>query len=368
MLAARRRAHGLSAAAGVTARFANPSLDFDEELVFPLATQEVLSLRLPVPLGGRFARAREVARRKARLAAAQVEQLIASGGIGFARKYYELLRLHELKALQLRSMVEHRDLSQRMAARAKGGGLAGIVATRLELEVRRRVFALERLQERLDRHGRTLALAIGDRNAILIPTGELLPPASLASLETLGTQYTVSSTRRLLELTLDVRRAEERLARARRWPDLGLSLGYIRQQSPQPDRRVAHGLVFGLSVPLPLVSDNRHEVSIARLRRQSAAWKIKVRREDDDLLLRDAHGRALRARERYARYQAQVLVQVPALLQGVRVAFDGGGSLSGLVESLAAVDTLREGALDMALDARLHTLRLHELAGTLPGR
>jgi outer membrane protein, heavy metal efflux system len=368
VVAARRRARGLRSASGLAARFTNPSLDYDQELVFPLATQEVVSLRLPVPLGGRLTRARDVARRQARLATARVEQLLASGGVGFAKKYFGLLQLHRLRKLRQKSLVEHRDLAKRMAARAKGGGIAGIIATRLELEVRRRGFALERLRERLDRLGRTLALAIGDRRAILVPSGVLLPPASPPPLQSLGAKLRVSSTQRLLRLTLDVRRAQERLARARRWPDLGLSLGYMRQQSPQPDRRVSHGLVFGLSVPLPFFSSNKRAVRIAQLRGQSAAWKVKVRRQNDRVLLHDAHGRAARARKRCARYLARVVKRLPALLRGVRVAFDGGGALSGLLESLAAVDTMREGGLKLALEARLQTLRLHELAGTLPNR
>jgi len=368
VVAARRRARGLRAASGLSARFTDPSLDYDQELVFPLATQEVVSLRLPVPLGGRLTRAREVARHQARLAKARVEQLLASGGVGFAKKYFELLQLHRLLKLRKKSLAEHRDLAKRMAARAKGGGIAGIIATRLELEVRRRGFALERLRERLDRLGRTLALAIGDRLAILVPTGVLLPPASPPPLQSLGAKLRASSTQRLLRLTLDVRRAQERLARARRWPDLGLSLGYLRQQSPGPDRRVSHGLVFGLSVPLPFFSSNKREVRIAELRSQSAAWRVKVRRQNDRVLLRDAHGRAARTRKRHARYRGRVLKRLPALLHGVRVAFDGGGALSGLLESLAAVDTMREGGLRLALEARLLNLRLHELAGTLPTR
>ncbi|MFH2009245.1 MAG: TolC family protein [bacterium] len=367
LVAARMRARGLSSAAGVSASFANPSLDYDQELVFPLATEEVIRVKLPIPLGGRFARKREVAQRQARLARAQVTQLSATGGVGFARRYFELLRLHRLLTLRRQSLREHRELLKRISARAAGGGLAGIVATRLELEVRRRRFGLEGLRERIDRLGRTLALAIGDREQILVPTGALLP-SEPPPLQTLRSKLDRSSTQRLLRLTLEVHRAEERLAQARRWPDLGLSLGYIRQQAPQPDRQVSHGLVFGLSLPLPLFSSGRREVRVARLRSRGAAWQLKVRGDNSRVLLRDAHGRAARARERWTRYRVGLLKRLPELLRGVRVAFDSGGALSNILESLAAVDALREGGLKLALEARLHTLRLHELAGTLPRR
>jgi len=368
VVAVRQRALGLRAASDLTARFTNPSLDYDQELVFPLATQEVVSLRLPVPLGGRLTRAREVARSQARLAQTRVTQRQASGGVGFAKKYFELLGLHQLLKLRIKSLAEHRDIAKRMAARAQGGGLAGILATRLELEVRRRGFALEQLRERLLRLGRRLALAMGDKQDILVPTGALLPPSPPLPLPSLGAKLRTSSNQRLLRQTLDLRRSQERLAKARRWPDLGLSLGYMRQQSPQPNGRASHGLVFGLSVPLPLFSSNRREVRIAQLRRQSAAWKVKIRRQTDHVLLRDALGRTLRSRRRHARYLARVLKRLPALLHGVRVAFNGGGALSGLLESLSAVDKMREGGLKLALEARLQTLRLHELAGTLPKR
>lgn len=367
MVGARLRARGLASASGLTPRLTNPSLGYDQELMFPLATQETVSLSLPIPLGGRLARRREVARRRARLARARVGQLSTTGGVAFARRYFKLLRLHRLLKLRRQSLTEHRDLAQRMAARARGGGLAGIVATRLELEVRRRRFALERLRERLDRLGRRLALDLGDRQGILVPTGTLLPPPPPA-LATLGARSRVSGTSQLLRMALDLRRAEARLARARRWPDLGLSVGYQRQQSPGPDRQISHGLVFGLSVPLPLFSSNRQAVRLAEVRSQSAVWRIRVYGKNSQVLLRDARGRALRARQRHARYRAAVLSRLPKLLQGVRVAFDGGGALAGLLEGLAAVNRLREGGLELALEARLQALRLHELAGTLPTR
>lgn len=368
VVAARLRARGLASAAGLSARFTNPSLEYEQELVFPLATQEAVSLKLWVPLGGRVARRREVARSQARLAKSTVGRLSAQGGVAFARKYFALLRLHRLIKLRRQTLQEHQDLAKRMTARAQGGGLAGIIASRLELEVRRRRFAVETLRERADRLGRRLALALGDGGSILVPAGTLVPPSAPAALTTLHAKLRTSGARRQLRTLLAVRQAEERLARAQRWPDLGLSVGYLRQQPTGPDPRVAHGLIFGLSVPLPLFSSNRKAVRLAELNSRLVRWRIKVHRNRGQVLLQDAHARALRARKRHARYRSTVLGKLPRLLQGVRVAFDGGGALSSILESLAAVGKMREAGLGLAFATRTSALALHRLLGTLPRR
>ncbi|MBI3676996.1 MAG: TolC family protein [Proteobacteria bacterium] len=274
-------------------RWPNPRLELSNETDAPFGNEGEYSrsagFAQEFPIGGRLARAGDVARVDVARALAEVNaaELELTGNV--ANDFDAIVVLDQKIALHDQLVAIESTLVSASRARYKAGEVSQLDINAAQLE-------LERLrQERTALAGeraaaiRTLAgllsLAADAPLAIdtaLPPVGDLPPLAQLTD-KALQRRPDL----RLLTLAADRAGAEQALARASAWEDWGVALG-VRQ-----DRRVIFGapaqpadkaLMLSLSIPVPLFNDNDGNIAVAAAdettaREQLAALQSRVENE-----------------------------------------------------------------------------------------
>jgi cobalt-zinc-cadmium efflux system outer membrane protein len=274
-------------------RWPNPRLELSNETDAPFGSEgeytRSAGFAQEFPIGGRLARASDVARVDVARALAEVNvaELELAGDV--ATDFDAVIVLDQKIALHDQMIAIESSLVSASRARHKVGEVSELDVNAAELE-------LERLrQERMALTGeraaalRTLAGLIGLPADAPLAIDTTPPPA--ADLPSLA-QLTDNALKRrpdlrLLTLAADRAGAEQALARASAWEDWGVTLG-VRQ-----DRRVIFGapaqpadkaLMLSLSIPVPLFNDNEGNIASAAAdettaREQLAALQTRVENE-----------------------------------------------------------------------------------------
>ena len=159
-------------------------------------------------------------------------------------------------------------------------------------------------------------------------------------------------------------RTRAELARSVRWPDLDLWLGYIHQRTPAPERGHSHGFAVGLSWPLPFSRENRAEEQIHREAARSAAWRLRLHRQNASAALGQTWKQLVRAQQRLKTYRREVVPRGPALLKAAWTAFLGRGPLADYLEAHAATEDIGRTELTLQEESRRLALELGRLSGT----
>lgn len=241
------------------------------------------------PIGGRLARATDVARVDVARALAEVNvaerELIGNA----ASDFDAIIVLDQRIALHDLLIGIESALVSASRARYKLGEVSSLDVNTADLELGRlRQERIALLGERAAAIRQLAGLMGLTAGALLVidttpPQVFDLPPLAQLSADALKRRPDL----RLLALAADRAGAEQALARASAWEDWGVSLG-IRQ-----DRRVILGtqpqpadkaLMFSLSIPLPLFNDNEGNVAAATAdetaaREQLAALQTRVENE-----------------------------------------------------------------------------------------
>lgn len=274
-------------------RWPNPRLELSNETDVPFGNEgeyaRSAGFAQEFPIGGRLARATDVARVDVARALAEVNvaerELVGS----IVDAFDAVIVLDQKIALHDQLVAIESELVSASRARHKAGEVSELDVNAAELE-------LERLrQERTALSGersaaiRTLAGLVGltaDTPLTIDttpPRADVLPPLAQLTDEALQRRPDL----RLLTLAADRAGAEEALARASTWEDWNVSLG-VRQDRrviygapPQPDDKA---LMLSLSIPLPLLNDKEGDIAAASAdettaREQRAALETRVTNE-----------------------------------------------------------------------------------------
>jgi cobalt-zinc-cadmium efflux system outer membrane protein len=338
----------------------NPELSFLLEGTDSASRTATLQLSQPIELGGKR-QARKEARGKSRdIAGLNLENTRAGIRARTLAAFYAVL------AAQDRTQLAE-DLAKLAAAaqdaadrRVRAGKVAPIEVTRARVAQASVRAELVNAKSALAIARQNLAALMGDAT----PAFERVDETGADSLHTvsfLGGLQDISATPALRAARAEVarRQALASLERARRIPDVTLSLGVKRDESLGNSQAVV-----GVSLPIPAFDSNRGnlieaERRIDQARAELAALEIQTRAE------------MFAARQKLTSAHAQVQMFEQDVLPGAREVYDvtvKGYQLGkfGLIEVLDAQRTLFEAraqVLNARLDAQLAAAEIERLQG-----
>lgn len=244
----------------------NPSVDFQQEDTRPETRVTTFQLSQPIELGGKRAARIELAERSRAVARADLDARLAEVRAATVQAFFEALVAQERVALARESLRVATNALDAASRRVIAGKVAPTEETRAG--VAQATARIELSQAEAERaaslHVLTALMGVAD-DAVTALDGrpDVLPqpPAN----DVLADRLARSPTLRRAQLEARRLGAAYELERARRIPDVTVSLGARRAQ--ELGRTQA---VIGLSIPLPIFSTNQG-AQLEALRRRDAA-------------------------------------------------------------------------------------------------
>lgn len=362
LVSARAKLAGLKGVAHVSGAWPNLRLNYQREQLFPAVGQDQAGIQIQIPLGGRTFRKKDVAKAHTRNQYRYLAFLLFRLRLRFLRIYFQReFLLHQAK-LTKTLVLRFRRLRKVLAARIAGGREAAMALTRFDLEVE---------QQRQQRQ-RTLEQALVLTRRLSLWSGVKLNRFSKTKAtlvyRTSATKTSVSKVEshpvlRYIGAKIAVHQAQLELAQAKAWPDLSLSLAYLRQQAQMKGQPDSHGFMLGATIPLPIFQRNqssirRTKLNIALLRRLRLQKLQQYRRQ-----IKSAHKRLQQSRARWKRYKQKLLKRLPGLLKAAQVAFRGGGDFSSFLNTYRSVGQYHLFGLKLKHDLCTRALALEEALG-----
>lgn len=353
----------------------NPALELSGAHDAPFANEGeyVVSIGFEqrFPVAGRLARARDLARVDVAVALAEVRDAVRRL-IGEAQTaFYDVLILNQQAAIHDELIRIDRELVEVSEARVKLAEVStlDVNTARLELqrlELERQVFATQAAAKTAELNRLLGRLP----DAPLSPTGEIRPepPVALPALreEALRRRPDLQQA----ALSADRALAELRLAKAERWEDWTVGVGYDRDRqviTGAPSQSADQLLGLRLSVPLPVWNQNQGRIAEAGARERQATSRVAAL----ELTILSEIESALRRVADFGRvadsYHAGV---APLSDRTVKVAQDayrqGLTSVTQVVQLQRQQTELRAAYLEALAQQRRAAIDLEEAAATSP--
>jgi cobalt-zinc-cadmium efflux system outer membrane protein len=351
-----------AARVGATALAANPELELEAGPRYGAERTLDLSVRLGqgFELGGRRGARGAVADAGARRARVEADVATREVQLEAALAYYEALHGERL----VEAVQRAAELAQRAAEVAERRRKAGDV-TDLDVDLAKAAVGRTRAAARIAEAGRAAAigrlaklLALAPDDTVVL-RGELRPRAAL-TLDALMAPVPRRADLRALGAEAEVASAELRLARASAWPDVGLWIGYEREEA-------ADILLAGVRVTLPLWQRAQRDRALARAKAARIDAQLEVATRVASREVRDAFAAYEHARTAVEVFEADVL---PALDDAERLltrSLDAGQLAAG--DFLLARKELLEGRrehLDHLLAHARARITVQLVAGVRP--
>lgn len=310
----------------------NPTLGVEIEDTRRETRTTTILLSQPIELGGKRAARIEAAERAREVARAQREQREAEVRAGVSAAFFAALIAQERVTLAEALLNLARSGSEAAGKRVAAGKVSPIEETKAKVAAAG--VAVELVQARSERasslHGLRAAMGASDDLDLSRLDGRAQTLPAVQNLDLDG-RLADAPALRAARLEADRQGALAAIERARRMPDITLTLGAKR--APEVGRDQA---VIGISVPLPIFDSNRGNVREA-LRREDKA------RDEAAALAMRLRAEALSARQRLdaARIEAETMVR--EVLPGAQSAFDATlrGFELGKFSFLEALDAQR---------------------------
>jgi outer membrane protein, heavy metal efflux system len=346
-------------------RWPNPSLDYARETYSAAATEQSLTLSQPIDLSGRRGLRREAARHfvEAATQGSHGDQLDITRT---TREAFYTTLYHERRLVAIGAWSERmQEMELIVRKREAAGEVSGYDRSRLTLESTLATTTFDTETAELQNAWAVLRGLLGDAQAssrFNQITGELLPSALLAPVETLIARVKGRPEQRQQQAQIAGFQAEQRAA-ARAWlPEFALGLGTRWDDADPKDS----GTIANLSLTLPLF--DRAQGTHAR----AAAQEAMVRSE---LALNESHAKtqiealwqqttllttsATRARQESIRAAAQLLSTAEAGYRGGEI------SVLELLDAYRSALDAETHALDLEYRTRLSRIHLDRLAGEI---
>lgn len=323
--------------------YPNPELSYLQEDTQRATRTTTLQLNQPIELGGK---------RTARLAAAERGYAIATEDLAARRLalraavttgYFDALAAQERVRVADEALELAGRATRAAALRVKAGKVAPIEETKAQ--VAEAGVQVEANQARSEWRGAQAQLAAllgqGQPHALVLD-GRLDALPTAPTLDDLQQQVENAPALRRARLEIERRMALTELEKARRIPDLTVSLGAKREEALGRNQAVV-----GVSIPLPLFDRNRGNL-LEALKREDKA------REELRFAQLQVSADAVQARERLESARTQAGSLATQVLPGAQSAYEAAvkGFELGKFSFLEALDAQRT-----LLEARVQALR-----------
>lgn len=343
LTAAKREIEAQDAARLQAGALPNPQLGFEVEDTRRQTRTTTVQLSQPIELGGKRSARIAAAERGRDIAEVQLAARRADIRASVAGAYFDALIAQERVRLAEAALQLAQGASLAAAKRVIAGKVSPVEETKAKVAEAGVRVELVQAHGELQTALHDLAAAMGSKGPVIERVGgaadELpsVPPAM-----ELEQRLTASPALRLALLEVDRQSARVELERARRVPDLTVTLG--AQRSEELGRNQA---LIGLSVPLPIFDTNRGNL-LEALRRQDKA------REEADAAAVRLRAEAQRALQRLSTARAEVEALRGEIVPGAQNAYDAAtkGFELGKFSFLEALDAQRT-----LLQARTQYLR-----------
>lgn len=339
--------------------YPNPSLVFSAEGLGSDAGsggETIYAIEQEIILGGKLARARDVARVERRIARARLagEEFALASGV--TRAYYAALTAQQ-RLTHRRDLLE---LAERLlgSVEAKVDAGASTEPDRLRARLAREQASIEAEAAELVAISalRRLASVIGLDGEITIPLddgGGVLPVMPERG-ELLARVLEINSRVEIARLSMERARQAHRLARARGVPDMVASIG---SRYSDPDGETT--LDLGLGIEIPLFDRNQGEISAALGERLSAGEGLRAVQLELAGEVADAWGEYESARIVVTRYRDQLLPMAARSLELTRQGYERGkGDFLRLLDA-------QQGVVETGIAYTDALQRLYEAAAML---
>ena len=303
----------------------------DDRRGFDAATTTA-RISLPLELGGKRSRRREVASAESRLASWEHEAMRRDKIAQTQRDFVDVLAAQERVALGEASLSLAEALLANADARVKAGKVSELERSKAEVEVSSARIERDRARRELEVHRRRLAANWGDRTARF--------PKAAGSLETLREAGATNALAANLELMPEVARWADEIAasqgrvaveEANRTPVITLSAGVSRAEEDGSTAFIA-----GFSIPLPIFDRNAGNVDAAREAARGVEHRQRAARLSAETTLAEILDRIETAR-------AEAVALRDTLLPAARQAFEAAqtGCEQGKFAFIDVIDAQR---------------------------
>ena len=337
----------------------------------PLATWDrqelVVQLEQEVEMGGRRSLRRRSAAAAAAAGRAGYQDVARQVRLDVEHSYYHLVLARAEAASATESLAEIDRIIAVNRAKYEQGEISGGELRRLEVE-RLRFTDDAFAAELATRNARSTLLALIGAARLdqpVEPLDTLAPPAALPSAadadalttRAMAARPDVAAARHDQERA----RADTALQQALRLPNLSFAGGYRRDFGE-------NGLVFGVSVPLPLFDRNAGGISRSNAEARLADARLRMVEASVSLEVRQALDAVDVARQRVEALEREYLKKSREALDSVAAAYRAGDAeLIDFLDAQRSFREVRRAHARALLDLRLSLSQLDAAVGVIPG-
>lgn len=286
--------------------------------------QQTVSISQDFPVAGRIARQKQVTRVELAIAAAEVNEAERKLIGEVSTRYYRMLVLDQQMMVREQLARINKKLVVATKARHKAAEVSELDVNTASIELQRitqeRVILKSQWMNELAELSRLLgrpACEILDLEKCLDP--DELPPLCLLQEEAINTRPDLRSA----WLTGDRLRAEEALARAQRWEDWTVQLGYQQEKTViegAPPQNADRFLTVNVSIPLPLLNRNQGKIHEAKAGQYQVCANVEALKLTINNQIASNYQAAERLSAAIRQYQSTIL---PASIKNIALAQQG---------------------------------------------
>jgi cobalt-zinc-cadmium efflux system outer membrane protein len=323
------------------------------------------------PVAGRLARARDLARVDVALALAEVRDAVRRLIGEVQAAFYDLLILNEQVNIRDELIGIDQGLVEVSEARAKLAEVSALDVDTSRLELQRLELERQVLAAQAGAKTAELNRLLGRLPAApLAPTGEIRPEVPVALPALLEEARRRRPDLQQAALGADRAQAELRLAKAERWEDWAVGVGYDRDRqviTGAPSQSADQLLGLRLTVPLPVWNRNQGRIAEASARERQATSRVAALELTILSEIESAHQRVTDYGRVADRYHAGVAPLSDRTVQIAQDAYRQGlATVTQVVQLQRQQTELRAANLEALAQQRRAAIDLEVAAATNP--
>lgn len=313
----------------------NPVLGIEvEDTSRKAARSTTTTLSVPIELGGKRDARITVAKLARDRARQEAEQVRADVRAQTVAAFFDVLIAQERAALSAKTVEIARDAHRIAAKRVGAGKVPPLEADRAQVELANAELEMAQAASSLESARRGLSVLWGDPSPLFIKAeGDMAVPLDRPRLDDLSAALEQSPSIQAARLESERSRAQIEVERSKRYPDIEVSAGVIRNNELGRNQ-----MMLGVSIPLPLFDRNQgniYEASMLAYKRRDDYLDLKARLQTQ---LQRTAGEFDLAKSTALRLESEILPSAGTAFERAKRGFEAGKF--GFTEVLDAQRTL----------------------------